>query len=111
MNDLWQELEDKRRLLNDCISSLKDNGIALARHEHDYKMALRTEIFRLHEAEKVAWTACINLAHGDENVAGLRQSRDLAKTKYDVLIEKINGLKLEMRILEGQLSREWGISK
>lgn len=114
MTDLWLELRDKNILLGDCIRSLKEQGMKHARADHDYKISLRLEIFELHEKDKVAWTACISMAHGDtdrHNVSQKRLERDLAKTKYDVLQEKINGLKLEMRIIESQLSREWGQAK
>ena len=112
--DLWSELTDTRKLLNECIVALKDNGILYAKSEHEYKIALRKEIYRLHEDEKVAWTTTMSMAHGDTdnfNVSDKRYRRDLAKTKYDVCLEKINGLKLEIRILESQLNREWGQAK
>lgn len=109
--DLWSELTEKRNLLSACISELKKYGIERAKKEHEYKVALRKEVFTLHETDKVAWTACEKLAHGDtlrNEVARLRLERDLASTKYEVLMEKINGLKLEIRIIESQMSREWG---
>ena len=111
--DLWSEITEKTKLLYDCISALKVKGRDRAQAEHDYKIALKREIVSLHD-EKVAWTTCVQMAHGDtmrHNVAALRLKRDLAQADYDVCQEMINGLKLQIRILESQLSREWSVSK
>lgn len=114
MNNLWNEISGKLKELSFSINKLHENGQALAKAERDYKVALKKEIVTLHEVENVAWTACTGIAHGDigENqVARKRYERDIAKTLYEVGQEKINGLKLEIRILESQLSREWGNTK
>lgn len=107
--DLWSEITQKTNLLHDCISALKSKGRDRAECEHNYKIALKREIVALHE-EKVAWTTCVQMAHGDTdryNVAALRLKRDLAQADYDVCQEMINGLKLQIRILDSQISREW----
>lgn len=99
--------------MHDCISALKIKGRERAQAEHNYKIALKKEIVALHD-EKVAWTTCVQMAHGDTdryNVAALRLKRDLAQADYDVCQEMINGLKLQIRILESQLSREWSTTK
>ena len=110
MNDLWNEIELKRRELSDQIAVLREYGKKKAEYEREYKIAYRLEVFRLHE-EKVAWTAAISLAHGDTEffeVAKKRYNRDLADTLYQATQEGINGIKLSIRILESQLSREYG---
>lgn len=111
--DLWREITEKTSLLQSCISALKDKGRERAQCEHDYKIALKKEIVALHD-EKVAWTTCVSMAHGDTdryNVAALRLKRDIAQADYDVTKEMINGLKLQIRILESQLNREWSVTK
>ena len=105
---LWDEIIEKRALLSSCIESLMEHGIKASKAEHNYKIALRKEMYRLREDEKVAWTAVANLSYGDLQVAKLRMDRDIYKVTYDAAQEKINGLKLELRILESQLNREWG---
>ena len=112
MSELVQEIKEKRKSLMDAVKEMKNMGQALARSEYLYKVALRKEIFLLHEDKKVAWTACSNLAHGEDSeleVAQKRYNRDFAKTQYEASQELINALKLEIRIIEGDLKREWGM--
>ena len=49
-----------------------------AEKEHAYRKALATRIAELH-ADGTAWTACGDLARGDERVAQLRMERDIAE--------------------------------
>jgi hypothetical protein len=41
----------------------------------------------------------------------LRFKRDVCETVYQANQESINVLKLNIRIIESQLQREWGVSK
>lgn len=56
----------------------------------------------------MAVTLIQQVIYGYEEIATLRFERDLAKVKYDANQEYINTIKLQIRILEGQLSREYG---
>jgi hypothetical protein len=50
----------------------------------------------------------INLiVYGSKDVAQLRLKRDIAQTMYDANLEHINVMKLQLRIIENQLKREW----
>jgi len=104
--ELWQELEQKRNELNTSIKLLRSNGEKLAQSEHDYKVALSQEALKL-KAEGMA-VGMINLVvYGVKEVAQLRLKRDIAQTMYDANQEHINVMKLQMRIIENQLKREW----
>ena len=46
--------------------------------------------------------------YGIPEVAEKRFQRDVAETIYKANLECINSIKLQMRILENQLQREWG---
>ena len=48
--------------------------------------------------------------YGVPEVAELRFKRDVAETVYQANKEAINVLKLQIRIMEAQLQREWGRS-
>ena len=92
--------------LTQSIKTLRKNGEKLAAAERDYKITLATEALRLH-AEKMP-VSLINLViYGLEPVAGLRERRDIAQAMYEANKEHINTVKLRLRILEAQLSREW----
>lgn len=56
-------------------------------------------------------THLLDIAKGEEDIAKLRMERDIAESLYDSAVEAINAQKLKIRILEGQLSREWGNTK
>jgi len=105
--DLILALREQRQLLIETVNAMKVIGRMLAGATKDYKIALRKEILKLHVEDKVAWTACYELALGDEEVAKLRFNRDIKQSDYDVCIEKINALKLEIRLLEKEIEQDW----
>lgn len=106
MQDLQIAMSETRKQLNECLIFYKNNGRKLAEAEQNYKIALRKEVFRLHVEDKVAWTACQDLAKGDETVAKLRMERDIRKSDYECCYEKILQLKVELRILENEIGAE-----
>lgn len=104
--DLWNELQ---RLLDELRASLKqlrENGSNYASSEQAYKMALRQHVLELREMGEPV--GIINLVcYGDENVSELRRIRDCAEAVYKANQEAINVLKLQIRIVENQMEREW----
>ena len=46
--------------------------------------------------------------YGVPDVAELRFRRDVAETVYQANKEAINAIKLELRLIENQIQREWG---
>lgn len=104
--DLVNELFSLTDELNASIKRLAQNGTKLAEAEKEYKMRLREEVLKL-RAEKMAVTLIDLIIYGVPEVAELRLKRDIAKTIYETNQEHINCTKLKMRILEGQISREW----
>jgi hypothetical protein len=74
--------------------------------EMKYRIAYRKEVFRLHHEDSVAWTACGEMARGDEGVAKLRFERDMRKSDYESCYEKILQLKTELRIIENEITAE-----
>ena len=104
--DLWQELSEKRALLDKAIDTLAKNGYELAAKERDYKIAINKKALEL-RAEDTPVTLINTIIYGYEDIAKLRFDRDTAEVKYNANNEYINTLKLQIRILENQLSREY----
>jgi hypothetical protein len=104
--DLYNASKEQRKELINAVNDMKSSGRYLATAERDFKIALRKEILRLHIEDNVAWTACENLAKGDENVAILRFKRDVHRSDYEVALERINAIKLEIRLLENEIAEE-----
>ena len=112
--NLFNEREELSKSLSNSYSSLWKKGQEYAKADYHYKIAQKKEVFLLHEVDKVAWTACLSLSHGDEtrnNVAKLRLNRDLAKMEHEAMQEKIQGIKLQLRLIEAQLQRDWAVTK
>lgn len=82
------------------------SGIAYAEAERDYKVKLRTECLRLRD-EGMAIGMIDKTCYGVQAVADARFKRDVAEATYKANLEAINSLKLQMRLLENQIGREW----
>lgn len=104
---MWQEIENKSKLLDEAISRLAENGIDLAQKEKEYKIALNKKALEL-RAEDMPVTLINQVIYGYDDIALLRLSRDTAQVKYNTNLEYINTIKLQIRILENQMQREWG---
>ena len=109
MTDLYEELQAKTRQLDASIRQLRKNGTECAEAERDYKVLLRTECLRLKE-EGMAIGMIDKVCYGIPAVAEARFRRDVAEVVYTANQEAINALKLQMRLIESQIQREWGAS-
>ena len=83
------------------------NLFQLAEAEREYKLTLRTEALKL-RASEMPVTLINNVIYGVPDVAEKRFKRDVEQATYEANKEHINITKLKLRILEAQLSREWG---
>lgn len=106
--DLYEEIQRLMAELTASIKRLRANGVKLAEAERDYKITLRTEALKLRACEGMPVTLINQVIYGVPAVADLRTARDVAQANYDANKEHINVTKLKLRILEAQLSREWG---
>lgn len=107
--DLYSELQTKTAQLELSVKELRKNGTAYAQAEKDYKILLRQECLKLRDAG-MAIGMIDKTCYGIPAVAEARFKRDVAETIYKANQEAINSIKLEMRLIEGQLQREWGVS-
>jgi len=106
-HDLYAELKQNIKLLNTAIKVLRKRGAKYARAEHDYKVALSQQII-IERDNKVPVTIISDICRGDRTIARLRFERDVAEVTYKSALEAINAYKLQIRIIENQLQREWG---
>ena len=107
--DLVQQLSQKINELNVSVKTLRTSGTAYAQAEKDYKILLRTECLKLRD-EGMAIGMIDKTCYGIPSVAEARFKRDCAKTVYLANQEAINSIKLQIRILESQINREWGVN-
>jgi len=107
--DLLNELQQKLRELDYSVKQLRTTGNAYAKAERDYKVKLREECLRLRD-EKMAIGMIDKTCYGIESVANLRFQRDCAEVIYKANQEAINSIKLQIKILQSQIDREWGLA-
>jgi len=105
--DLYSEIQQKRHDLNTCIRELRKNGTALAEAEKAYKVKLREWCLRM-RAQDMPIGLIDKTCYGVPEVADLRFARDVAEVCYNANKDAINAIKLELRLIENQLQREWG---
>jgi hypothetical protein len=105
--ELYAELQTKTRQLEASIRQLRQNGTAYAQAEMEYKMLLRQECLKLRD-EGMAIGMIDKTCYGIPAVAEARFKRDVAETVYKANQEAINSIKLQLRLIENQISREWG---
>ena len=107
MYDLINELQQKNRELSASIKQLRISGTALAEAEKNYKMKLNEAVLSLKgKGEKT--TLIPLLVYGLKDVAEMRFKRDIAEVVYNANQESINATKLQLKLLENQIAREWG---
>ena len=105
--DLLKEINIKKEQLSASLSKLRETGSEYAKCEKEYKILLRQEVLKLRnegEAIGVIQLTC----YGIPSVAEARFKRDVAEAIYKANQEAINTLKLEIRLIESQLQREYG---
>lgn len=105
--DLYAELQAKTKDLEVSIKQLRKSGTAYAEAERKYKILLRSECLKLRD-EGMAIGMIDKTCYGIPVVADARFERDVADTVYKANLEAINSIKLQMRLIEAQLQREWG---
>lgn len=104
--DLIQEIGAKSALLDAAIKQLGIRGRAYAQAEHDYRVSMRKKILE-ERTNGTPVTIISDLCRGNPEIAKLRLERDIALTVYESAKEAIQTYKLQIRILDAQIEREW----
>lgn len=106
-SDLYFELQTKTKQLETSIRQLRKSGTDYAEAERAYKVLLRQECLKLRD-EGMAIGLIDKTCYGIPSVAEARFKRDVAEAVYKANLEAINSTKLQLRLIENQLQREWG---
>ena len=106
--DLYNELQKKINELNISIKKLRETGTDYAEAEREYKITLRNEALKLRAEKGMPVTLIQQVVYGVPEVADKRFKRDVKEAVYKANIEAINVFKLQIRIIESQLQREYG---
>ena len=106
--DLMNELQQKIKELEISIKQLRTSGTNYAQAERDYKVLLRQEVLKLRD-EGQAIVVITLTCYGIPSVAEARFKRDTAEAIYKANLEAISTIKLQIRVLENQINREFGM--
>ena len=107
--DLVNDLFRKTKMMDAAIKRLANEGQKLAESERNYKIALRQEVLKLRELG-MAVGIIDKIVYGVPDIADLRFNRDVAETLYKTALEYLNTLKLEIRVIQSQVDKEWSHS-
>lgn len=108
--DLINEIQNLTKQLTNSLKQLRTNGIKLAEAEKEYKIAVNKKALLL-RSEEMPVTLINQVIYGYEDIAQLRFLRDSAEVVYKANLEAINTLKLQIRIIENQIKREYGVNE
>lgn len=107
MLDLINEKNDLTIKLTNAIKLMAKYGAEFAKAEAEYKVELAQTALKLKDGGMAA--TMINLViYGTGKVPKLRFERDTAEVMYKTAQENIQSIKLQLRLIEAQIEREWG---
>lgn len=109
--DLVNELNKRIQELNISIKKLRDTGTEYAKAEKEYKIKLREEALKLRAEKGMPVTLIQQVVYGIPEVAEKRFNRDVKEAIYQANQEAINSTKLQIRVIESQIQREWTYEK
>ena len=104
--DLLNELQNLTKQLSNSLKQLLTNGIKLAEAEKEYKVAVNKKALEL-RSQDMPVTLISQVIYGYPDIAQLRFLRDSAEVIYNANKEAINTLKLQIRIVQNQIDKEW----
>ena len=104
--DLIQQQFDLSQNLVSLIKELAQQGEALAQANYSYYRQKTSVAFRM-KNDGLSATMIMQLIKGEPSVAVLMRERDIAEAKYKATQETINAVKLQIRMNDNQINREW----
>lgn len=104
--ELFLEAKEIEKQLNIALSTLRENGIKYCEAERQYQMAKSKEIMKLKQ-EGYPITLIPQVVKGIEKIAELDFERNKCEVVYKANLEAINIKKLELRVKESEIEREY----
>lgn len=105
--DLLQELWKIKDLLTKALEQYKTRGQEYAKCYRDYRVKVAQELLKL-KADGMPATIAYDIARGKEEVAEAKEKEIIAECMYKSCQEAINTYKLQIKILQEQINKEWG---
>ena len=107
--DLVNELNNLIKKLDISVKSLRNTGSDYAKAYTDYRVALAKELVRLKD-DGMAVTIAYDVARGKPEIARLKFKEISTEAIYKANQEAINSTKLQIKIIQEQINKEFGAS-
>ncbi len=104
--DLYNDLNQKQRELDISIKSLRKTGNDYAEAYTNYRIKLAQELVKLRD-EGMPVTLAYDVARGKQEIAKAKFNEISKEAIYKANLESINALKLQIKVLENTLEREY----
>ena len=104
--DLLQEMWRINDLLTAALEQFKKRGLEYAKAYANYRKLVAQELLKL-KAEGMPVTIAYDIARGKEEVANAKEQEIIAEAMYKSCQEAINTYKLQIKILQEQINKEW----
>lgn len=108
--ELFGERDELSTQLRDSIKLMAKYGKEFAIAESEYKVELATTALELKDSGMAA-TMVNMVVYGTREVPKKRMKRDIAEVMYKTAQENIQSIKLQLRLIEAQIEREWAQAK
>lgn len=106
MQDLMQQRNKAVKTMQSALEMLPKRSKDYAAAEKNYRVELRKEMMFL-RSEGYPATLVSDLARGKKEIAELKEKRDIAESLMKSANEAINVYKIEVKLIEAQIEREW----
>lgn len=104
--DLYEEMKRLIDLLNVAQSEYKKRGQDYAKAYKSYRVQVAQELLRL-KAEGMPVTIAYDIARGKEEVANAKEQEIICECLYKSCQEAINSYKLQIKVLQEQINKEY----
>ena len=104
--DLLQEMWRINELLTKALEQFKARGIEYAKSYANYRKLVAQELLRL-KSDGMPVTIAYDIARGKEEVANAKQEEIINEALYKSCQEAINTYKLQIKILQEQINKEY----
>lgn len=104
--DLVNSINQKCIELDIQIKQLKTTGEEYAKAYTQYRIELAKELVKL-KSDGFAITLASDIARGKPEIAHLKYQEIAKEAIYKANLESINATKLQIKIMEAQVEREW----
>ena len=107
---MYEEMENLISLLDLALKEYKTRGKEYAKAYKEYRVLVAKKLLEL-KANGMPVTIAYDIARGDEVVANAKEREIITETLYKSCQEAINTYKLQIKVLQEQINKEWAASK